>query len=154
MRKEKTLSIFLQMLASLPLIIVFAGVIWQVFSRYILSIPSKNSEELIRFSLVFLTFLSGAYCFVINRHISLDLIETKKTRIVSLIVKMIRAIFILIFSVFILIYGGLFMAVSQYEQVSSSFNVSMFYIYMIMPISGIIIFVSSILTIYQTIVRK
>ncbi len=169
---KKISSFILQTFSVIPLVVLFMGVIWQIFSRYILAVPSKYSEELIRFALVFLTFLAGSYCFVIRRHISLDFIENKNLRANSTcleqnirpgrdarkfwlkIMQVFQVAIILVFAIFLLVYGGAKLAITQASQLSSSFNVSMFYIYAIMPVSGVVIAIWSIFQMYRIIMQK
>ncbi len=154
MKYKKVIFVTLQTVSFLPLLIVFTGVVWQVFSRYIFSVPSKYSEELIRFSLVFLTFLAGAFCFVSNGHIALDLLEPRENKKGYLFISIFRVLLIFLFASIILIYGGLNKAISQIHQLSSSLNVSMFYVYLIMPFSGLIISVWSIVNLYKLFFRS
>ena len=48
--------------STLMAVMVFVA-IWQVFTRYILNSPSTFSEEFLRYSLIWISMLGGAYAF-------------------------------------------------------------------------------------------
>ncbi len=47
---------------TLMAVMVFVA-IWQVFTRYVLNSPSTFSEEFLRYSLIWISMLGGAYAF-------------------------------------------------------------------------------------------
>ncbi|WP_413698727.1 TRAP transporter large permease subunit [Psychromonas sp. KJ10-10] len=67
---EKTLKVFLvTLLAVMSMLIVY-----QVVARYVFNSPSAMSEELLRFSLIWLGILGVALCFIKSTHLSLPLL--------------------------------------------------------------------------------
>jgi len=48
-------------------------VVWQVFSRYVLSQPSTMTDEIARFSMIWVGLLGAAYTVGAQRHLSIDL---------------------------------------------------------------------------------
>lgn len=51
--------------------------IWQVFTRYVLNSPSTISEELLRYSLIWVSMLGAAYAFGNKKHIAIEFIIEK-----------------------------------------------------------------------------
>lgn len=49
-------------------------IIYQVVARYVFSAPSSLTEELLRFSLIWLGILGAGYCFMLNKHLNLPLL--------------------------------------------------------------------------------
>lgn len=47
---------------------------YQVISRYFFNAPSSLTEELLRYSLIWLGILGSAYCFMLNKHLNLPLL--------------------------------------------------------------------------------
>lgn len=139
-------SLILKIAASIPLLLIVLLVIVQIFSRYFINVPVPQTEDLTRFSLIFLTFLAGAYCFVIRRHISLDFFDLHHTRHLSFtkIILILRIVFVLIFAIAILLYGGGAKALNQLDQLVTSLNISISYIYVVVPVAGVIIVAASI----------
>lgn len=49
-------------------------VVWQVFSRYVLSAPSTMTDEMARFSMIWVGLLGAAYGVGAQSHLSIDLL--------------------------------------------------------------------------------
>jgi TRAP-type transport system small permease protein len=62
-----------RVLAALILVLILVTMVAQVAARYLFRAPFSWSEELCRFSLVWLTFLAAAYLMAQQRHITVDL---------------------------------------------------------------------------------
>lgn len=56
------------------LLAIFAMIIFQVFTRYVLNMPLSWSEELARLMVVWLTFLGAGFVASRNAHIAVDLL--------------------------------------------------------------------------------
>ncbi len=123
-------------------IVIFAvlviDVLWQIFSRFILSNPSSFTDELARFLLIWLSLLGGAYTLGKRLHLSIDLLSHKLSEKQSLVVDCFAQIVILSFVVSVLIVGGsrLVFVTLFLEQTSAALNIPLGYVYSILPISG------------------
>ncbi|MBP0649952.1 TRAP transporter small permease subunit, partial [Mycobacterium tuberculosis] len=49
-------------------------IIYQVVARYVFNAPSSLTEELLRYSLIWLGILGAGYCFMLNKHLNLPLL--------------------------------------------------------------------------------
>ena len=120
---------------------------WQVISRYILKNPSTTSEEFIRFSLIWLSMLAAAYVVGKKSHISItlfsDSLNSQKRKIIDAFIQF----SFLIFAIIILIYGGLKAVSLTMGQISPSLNLPMGYVYLALPVSGLLIIIYSIINI-------
>mgnify|MGYP003626335582 CR=1 FL=1 len=118
-------------------------VLWQVFSRFILSNPSSFTDELARFLLIWVSLLGGAYMLGKRLHLSIDLISHKLTVKQSLVIDSIVQIIILLFVISVLIIGGsrLVFITLYLEQTSAALNVPLGYVYSVLPLSGIIMLI-------------
>ncbi|MEJ8778489.1 TRAP transporter small permease [Pseudogracilibacillus sp. ICA-222130] len=120
---------------------------WQVISRYILKNPSTTSEEFIRFSLIWLSMLAAAYVVGKKSHISItlfsDSLSSQKRKIIDAFIQF----SFLIFAIIILIFGGLKAVSLTMEQISPSLNLPMGYVYLALPVSGLLIIIYSIINI-------
>jgi len=111
---------------------------WQVVSRYVFNSPSTFSEELLRFSLVWLSVIGLAYVAGKSEHISLTLFLNKYPRKIKGYWNIvIQAIFIL-FSIYIMVIGGWKVSNNAMMQMSPVLQISMGKVYYALPISGVI----------------
>lgn len=116
-------------------------VLGQVFSRYILKTSFAFTEELARFSLIWLSILGAAYLNAKRQHLSMDFLFLKfseKNKKRSLL--FIEAC-IFIFALLVMVIGGfnLVYTTLHLEQLSGTLRIPLGYIYAIMPISGLLI---------------
>ncbi len=121
--------------------------LWQVFSRYILNNPSVISEEILRFGLIWFSISAIAYVTGKSQHVSFEMFPDSldiygKKRVAILI----QSLFI-IFSIGVMILGGLKAVSIASMQLSPVMKISMGSIYSILPISGVLMAVYSVLNI-------
>lgn len=132
------------------LIIIFAllvlDVLWQVFSRYVLGQSFSFTEEFARFALIWLSVLGAAYLNGRREHLAMDYWvqklapeqKAKRMKIIELIM-MIFALVVMVIGGGNLVYTTLYLG-----QTSPAMNVSLGYVYAIVPISGLLIMFYSI----------
>lgn len=116
-------------------------VLWQVFSRYVLSSPSSFTDELAGFLLIWVGLLGAAYVAGKNEHLAIDLmlqkLKGKKKRNLQIIINLIVGIF----AVFVMVFGGTWLVYTRFilGVKSAALALSLGYVYLIVPISGLII---------------
>ena len=111
----------------------------QVLSRYILDSPLTWSEELGRFTFVWISFLGMAVGIKQGAHIALDLLVTKLKGVSKKTLMLINNALVALFAV-IFTYSGFLLVELGSRQTSPSLNLPMNLVYMVIPISGIILF--------------
>lgn len=111
----------------------------QVFSRYLLNAPATFTEELVRFLLIWLGLLGGAYTFGVKGHIALTLLLDKFSLKIKNILNIFIDIIVLFLALFVLIIGGMKLISITHNQLSSVLVIPMWWVYSCMPISGVII---------------
>ncbi|EFE93435.1 TRAP transporter small permease [Serratia odorifera] len=127
---------------------------WQVISRYALGQPSTFSEELLRFSLVWLSMFGMAYAAGKQQHISLTFFLDKIPGSLHFLwVSLLQVCFALL-AIYILIIGGLKISSISMQQLSPALNIPMGRVYYALPISGLLIIVYSVLNIYDLMHEK
>lgn len=137
------------------LIILMAGmtinVLWQVFTRFVLQDPSSFTEELARYSLVWTGILSAAYVAGQKMHLAIDLLPLKLTGKKRIYLELCIQICILVFAVLVMLIGGLRLVniTLTLNQISAALQIPLGYVYMVLPISGLIITFYSIYFIYE-----
>jgi TRAP-type C4-dicarboxylate transport system permease small subunit len=132
---------------------VFVG-LWQVFTRYVLSSPSVFSEEILRFSLIWVSLLGGAYAFGQKKHIAILFIVKKLPQKIMKTVKMIIECLITLFALVIMIGGGIRAVFLTVEQTSAALGLSMSVVYLALPLSGLVITVYSLIHLIEIYYEK
>lgn len=129
----------------LLLIIIFAllvlVVLWQVFARYVLNQSFSFTEEFARFALIWLSILGAAYLSGQREHLSMDyLLRQLKPAKRFARMKVIEILMFCFAFIVMVIGGGNLVYTTLYlGQVSPAMNISLGYIYAIVPVSGILI---------------
>ena len=136
-RLDKGLGAFL---ISLLFIMVLA-VLWQVFSRYILKAPSSITEELSRYLLIWIGILGAAYAAGQQAHLSINLLEEKLNPPNRKRLRVIINLLIIFFCITALVLGGGNLVYKSYDlgQHSAALNLPMYIVYLVLPISGLLI---------------
>ena len=147
---RKGLDRLLEILCCLVLAVMVAVSCWQVISRYIVGQPSTITEELLRFSLVWISMLGMAYVAGKQQHISLTILIDKVSEKVRLIWMIILQLTFMAFSTWILIIGGLKISAISMLQISPALGIPMGHVYYALPIAGALIIIYSVLNIIDS----
>ena len=122
-------------------ILMLASVIWQVFSRFILRDPSTITDEISSFSLIWLGLLGAAYATGKHLHLAIDLIPEKVVAKKQNLFDGIVYLSTFLFAFTVMVIGGfrLCQLSFQFGQTSAALEIPLGFIYMVVPISGILI---------------
>lgn len=116
--------------------------IFQVLSRYFLSVPISFTLEVSKFLFIWISFLGFAIVLEYNEHISLDLLKDKLSPKWYNFLEIF--VFFLIFSFSsILFFQGIKLVFATVNQVTPVTRISMSYIYIVIPISAFFMMLSS-----------
>lgn len=111
---------------------------WQVFTRYVLGNPSKVTEEFLRYSLIWLTMLGSPYAYGLNKHLSINFFtktfSEKHQKVINIFIELV----VIFLSVFVLICGGVLVCMNSVGQTSAAMHLPMQFLYMGLPISGVL----------------
>lgn len=121
--------------------ILVVTVLWQVFSRYFLPQPSPWTEEMSRFLLIWVTLLGAAYLTGQGGHIAIDLVSARLSGTARVRLHMFIRGSILFFALVAFCAGGinLIYITLTLGQSSSVLGIPLGYVYMVIPISGVLI---------------
>lgn len=116
-------------------------VVWQVISRYILNAPSTYTDELARFLLIWVSLLGIAYLSGRNAHVSIDLLSERLKPVNRVRLNVVINLVIILFVLSVLVYGGgvLVYTTFVYRQLTPTMQIPMAFVYLIGPISGLLI---------------
>ncbi len=135
-RIDKILEFFLVVLMGTLVI----DVVWQVLSRFVFKDPSSFTDELATFLLIWVGLAGAAYVKGKNEHLAIDILHTKLSP-KSLNKMMIFINFlVIVFSGTVMVVGGVWLVYTRFVlgQLSASIQVPLGYVYMIVPISGLL----------------
>ena len=100
---------------------------YQILVRYIFNSPSTVSEELLTYSFTWMSLFAAAYVFGKREHI----IE----------------IIIIAFALIVMVYGGISITSLSMTQKTASLGIPMGYVYIVIPITGVVIAVYGVLNV-------
>lgn len=136
-RLNRVLEIFLIFLMS----VLVLDVLWQVFSRYLLSSPSSFTDELAGYLLIWVGVLGAAYVDGRKEHLAIDiLIQRSPPARQRLLLFLIHSL-IFLFALSVMVIGGVYLMYTRFvlEVKSAALQLPLGYVYIVLPISGLII---------------
>jgi TRAP-type C4-dicarboxylate transport system permease small subunit len=146
----KSLKNKLDKLIDLAAILIMAAlvldVLWQVLSRYILKNPSAWTGELAVFLLVWAGMLGSCIALRQKAHLGIDYFVEKFRKDNKDLTRIMVCFLMGVFACLILIWGGaqLVKATFATNQYSPALGIKMGYVYLILPISGILMTIYSL----------
>ncbi len=152
---KKVLDRGLELLVMGVVGILVVNVLWQVFTRYVLEDPSKWTEELAVFLLIWVALLGAAVATGRGAHLGIDYFVQKLPRRDQIGVEIFIFLCIALFSFFVMMIGGgeLVRMTLQLRQKSPALGVQMGYVYLAVPISGFFMLLYSGIGLYERVKR-
>ena len=145
---KKWMIFFLSRIATVLLSFMTILVLYQVFTRYVLNNPAAFTEELVRYSLIWTSFIGAAYAFSSRDHMALvilhDSLKPSGQRVLMIFIDTL----ILLFAILIITIGGFKLAVSARQEFSALLGIPRSLVYAMAPISGIFIILAQIIHLY------
>jgi TRAP-type C4-dicarboxylate transport system permease small subunit len=137
------------------LIILMGGavlnVLWQVFTRWVLNDPSSYTEELARYLLIWVGLLGAAYASGKKMHLAIDLLPSKLEGRPRHLLEIAIELCVFLFAVAVMTVGGIRLMSLAFlmGQVSAALGIPLGYVYLVLPLSGILIAFYSLESIYE-----
>ena len=130
---------------------LFACVIIQVFTRYVMNDPAIFTEEASRFAIIWLSLLGTAYACGRLEHMAYSMFPDKLKGEKLLAHMRSVAVLVLFFALGVMCYGGgrLMLRAFDFEQLSATLALPMGYVYLCIPISGALIVYYEILVLLK-----
>lgn len=138
---RQTIDKILERLVLFVLTVMLLSVVWQVFSRYVIQAPSTVTDELSSFSLIWVGMLGAAYASGKHLHLAIDLIPEQMVKNNQGIFDGIVYISVTFFAFAVMVIGGgrLCQLSFQFGQTSAALEIPLGVIYLIVPVSGLLI---------------
>lgn len=151
-KSNRVLEIALIVLTSVLVI----DVLWQVFSRYILNAPSSFTDELAGYLLIWVSLLGAAYVAGRQEHLAIDLLiqrsKPERQRVLNIIIQAV----IMGFAFSVMVIGGSWLVYTRFylDVKSAALQLPLGYVYIVLPLSGIIIVYYSIVHLSNIVKNK
>lgn len=134
-------------------VIIFAFMVcigtYQIVIRYFFNSPSTVSEELLTYSFTWMALLSSAYVFGKRDHMRMGFLADKITGNKRKVLEIVIEILVMLLAGSVMIYGGATIMQLTMTQKTASLGIPMGVIYTVVPLSGILIVLYSILNIVE-----
>ncbi|CAM3434239.1 TRAP transporter small permease [Zobellia roscoffensis] len=134
---DKVLAYFLVTIMG----IMVLNVLWQVFSRFLLGSPSSFTDELARYLMIWIGILGAAYVSGKNLHVAIDVLPKRFSERTQKKLQLVVHWLVILFSLGALVIGGsrLVYITHVLDQHSPALQVPLSVVYLVIPISGILI---------------
>ncbi len=148
---KKKLDKLLEKILILLMCVLVLNVLWQVLSRYILASPSSFTDELAGFLLIWVGMLGAAYVVGQKEHLAIDLLLQKSSPEKQKRMTIFIHSSIALFALFVMIIGGGWLVITRFmfHVNSAALGLPLGYVYLVIPISGLIIFIYSLLFLFS-----
>ena len=148
---EEKLYIILKSITFVIMLAMVTIIFSQVVARYALGNSLSWSEEIGRHLFVWMTFLGAALGVRNKAHVALDLLVNHLPQRLNKIVLAFGYLVMLVFSA-VLIHTGMKMVTLGSHQISAALQIPMKYVYIVLPISGVLMIFYLLKNLYDDVV--
>ncbi|MDO5423533.1 MAG: TRAP transporter small permease [Eubacteriales bacterium] len=146
---RKILNAVLNVLAGGSFLAMVALTCWQVFTRYVLKNPSSWSEELVSYLFAWMSLLGSSIVVGERGHMNIPILVDKMGHGAKKALAIFAEVVACLFAGIILVYGGMQITSLAMGQMTSSLGVPIGIFYIVLPLSGVINIVYTILNIVE-----
>jgi TRAP-type C4-dicarboxylate transport system permease small subunit len=133
---------FLNILMAIMVLVVFI----QIIFRFLLTIPLSWSEEVARYIMVWTTFLGAALAVEKKAHPFIEVFVNLLPLEIKVPVNILIICLSCVFYAILVFYGAMFVT-SSVMQPSAAMEIPMGYVYIIIPVGGIMLILNSLVQI-------
>ena len=136
-KTEKVIGVIEEYACVGLLFVMCIAVLAQVLFRYVFEVPLSWTEEVSRYSMIWLTFIAGAMCIRTNSHYVIDILLKKLPLSPRLGLQLLILAGMAIFTG-VMLYTGIEILPVVNFQTSPALRISMVYIYLAIPIGALL----------------
>ena len=144
---RKVIDIVLSSACALVFALMVVVGTYQIVVRYFFNSPSTVSEELLTYSFTWMALLSSALVFGKRDHMRMGFIADKLTGTPKKILEIVIELMIMGFSASVMVWGGYTIMQLSMTQVTASLGIPMGVVYIVVPLSGVLVVIYSVLNI-------
>lgn len=117
------------------------NVLWQVFSRFVLSSPSSFTDELSRYLMIWVGILGAAYVSGRNMHVAIDVVPLKTGANTQKKLRILVFALVILFAFAAMVIGGSRLVYISFllGQTSPALQIPLAFVYAVIPLSGVLI---------------
>jgi len=145
------ISIIRQLIKGIILVlfvVICFSVFYQVVLRYIFQAPPTWTEEVARFSLVWLVLLGSSVCIRKGRHFNVDYVTHLMSKRIIYILSIVLNVLIVLF-LSVAFYYGIIVMIRSFNITSPALGIRMAYVQMVFPIGFGVMLMEAVLIIYE-----
>lgn len=119
-------------------ILITLDVLWGVITRYVFGNQAAWTEELARFLLIWIGLLGTAYVSGQRKHLAIELLLPKLSYQNQKLLRGFISFLVMLFAFMVMLVGGFNLIYLTYtlEQFSPSLKLPMWFVYLVVPMSG------------------
>lgn len=151
---RKILDMVLNILAGTSFLAMVVLTCYQVFTRYILGNPSSWSEELVSYLFAWMSLLGASLVVGERGHMNIPILVEKMNPGLRKTFYIFAELVAFLFVAVILVYGGIQITSLAMGQMTSSLGVPIGVFYIVLPLSGAVNIVYTILNITKIVQEK
>lgn len=148
------LARLLNILAGASFLVMVALTCWQVFTRYILGKPSSWSEELVSYMFAWMSLLGASIVTSERGHMNIPILVDHAGPGAQKLLHCLGEIIAFLFSLVILVFGGVQIAKLAMGQMTSSLGVPIGVFYVVLPLCGVLNMLFTLLNIIEILSEK
>lgn len=141
----------IDMITSTACVFIFAVMVvvgtYQIVTRYFFNSPSTISEELLTYSFTWMALLASAYVFGKRDHMRMGFLADKLTGFPRKVLEIVIECLVILLAGSVMVYGGFHIMQLTMTQVTASLGIPMGVVYTVVPLSGVLIVIYSVLNI-------
>lgn len=115
----------IQVLSTIIMGVMVIAVCWQVITRYILNNPSTVTEEALRYLLIWVTMVGGAYAYGRRKHLAITALSKRLSFKGQKILDIFVQAMVILFCVVVMIGGGTRLVNTAADQLSAALQLPM-----------------------------
>ena len=150
--KDKVLMVYM-VLAVAALVVMIFACFYQVFGRYVLNASPGWTEELSRFTFIWLSALGSAIALDRGAHASITLLSDHLPNVPRRVLAMVLQVVIAVIAVLLIIYGWK-LAAATMKTPSAALKIPMAYINIALSVAGFGMLLSSVNSIWTAFDEK
>lgn len=151
---RKLLNQLLNILAGGSFLAMVILTCWQVLTRYALKNPSSWSEELVSYLFAWMALLGSSLVVGERGHMNIPLLMDRLNPDARKCLAIFSEIVAFLFAGIILVFGGVQITSLAMGQMTSSLGIAIGFFYLVLPISGILNIIYTILNIVEILTEK
>lgn len=143
-RVKKVANLLLEYAVILTMGILVLDVLWGVASRYLMQTPSRWTEEVATFLLIWIALLGAAIAYERREHLGVDYFVSLLHAEAQLFLAAVVQIVVLFFVAVAMVFGGTVLVWETLAagQATPALGIKMGYVYLAVPVSGAFIVLS------------